>query len=229
MERVGSLGVQSLEELLDYLPEVPRSNGAAHPGPAPARGARRLPVPRPQREALYVGTSRNLRRRVRQYFTGSETRGRIREMVALAVRVDSVTCAHSLEAEVRELRLLVAHRPAYNRRSLNPSHAWWVVLTDEPFPRLSVVRTARDGALGPFRTRRLADDAVLALQEATGLRPCTVRISARAPSAQPCALAEIRPGVPRRVPGGSPPTSTRPRSTPPSTSWLARPSTRSAC
>ena len=192
LERVGSLGVQSLEELLDYLPEVTpqqrrKRTLAQHlpeePGVYLFRG--------PSEEVLYVGTSRNLRRRVRQYFTGSETRGRIREMVALAVRVDSVTCAHSLEAEVRELRLLVAHRPAYNRRSLNPSHAWWVVLTDEPFPRLSVVRTARDGALGPFRTRRLADDAVLALQEATGLRPCTVRISARAPSAQPCALAEI--------------------------------------
>jgi len=31
----------------------------------------------------------------------------------------------------RELRLLSAHKPAYNRRSKNPKQAWWLTLTDE--------------------------------------------------------------------------------------------------
>ena len=38
-------------------------------------------------------------------------------MVALATRVEHVECAHALEAGVRELRLLSAHAPPYNRRS----------------------------------------------------------------------------------------------------------------
>ena len=38
-------------------------------------------------------------------------------MVALAESVDHVECAHALEAGVRELRLLAAHAPPYNRRS----------------------------------------------------------------------------------------------------------------
>lgn len=192
LERVGSLGVQSLEELLDYIPDVTpeqrrkRSMAAdlPHaPGVYLFRG--------PREEVLYVGTASDLRRRVRQYFTASETRRRLREMVHLAVRVDTVTCAHALEAQVRELRLIAAHRPAYNRRSKNPRQAWWVALTDEAFPRLSVVRVPRLGALGPFRTQGMASDAVLALQDATGIRSCTLRIPARGAQGQPCALAEL--------------------------------------
>jgi DNA polymerase-3 subunit epsilon len=112
-------------------------------------------------------------------------------MVGLAVRVDSVVCAHALEAEVRELRLLAAHKPAYNRKSRNKHEAWWLTLTDEAFPRLSVVRTPRDGALGPFRSHRSAENAAVALQEGSGIRPCSQRISARSPNGTPCVLLEI--------------------------------------
>lgn len=151
----------------------------------------------PSDEVLYVGTARDLRRRVRSYFTGSESRGRIREMVALAERVDAIECAHSLEAEIRELRLIAAHRPAYNRRSRNPHHAWWVGLTDEAFPRLSVVRLPRAGTLGPFRSQADARTAADTLAGATGLRTCTQRISATTASGTPCVLAELgRCGAP---------------------------------
>ncbi|RAS63114.1 DNA polymerase-3 subunit epsilon [Lentzea atacamensis] len=192
LERVGNVGVHSLEELLAYLPEVTpeqrrKRSLAAHlpskPGVYLFRG--------PKEEVLYVGTASDLRRRVRQYFTASEGRRRLREMVALAVRVDAVECAHPLEAEVRELRLLRAHRPAYNRRSKNPHHAWWLVLTDEPFPRLSLVRNPRDGALGPFRTRQAAESVASALLDAVPLRSCTIKIPASNQRASPCALAEL--------------------------------------
>jgi DNA polymerase III subunit epsilon len=198
LERVGPLGVHSLEELIDYLPEVTpaqrRKRGmAAHlperPGVYLFRG--------PNEEVLYVGTTGNLRRRVRQYFTGSESRGRIREMVALAQRVDGIECSHALEAQVRELRLLAAHRPTYNRRSKNPRKSWWVVLTDEAFPRLSAVRLPKDGALGPFSSQAMAKLAADTLAGAAGLRTCTQRISATAPAGKPCALAEMgRCGAP---------------------------------
>ena len=198
LERLGSLGVHSLEELLDYLPDVTpaqrrKRSLAAHlperPGVYLFRG--------PGDEVLYVGTARNLRRRVRQYFTGSESRGRMREMVALAGRVDGIECSHALEAQVRELRLLAAHRPAYNRRSKNPHTQWWVVLTDEPFPRLSVVRSERDGALGPFGSQARAKTAADTLAGAVGLRTCTQRIPVRDPRGTPCVLAEMgRCGAP---------------------------------
>ena len=192
LERVGSIGVQSLEELFDYLPDVTPAQRRKRTLAAGLPSAPGVYLFRgPSEEVLYVGTASDLRRRVRQYFTGSESRGRIREMVALAIRVDSVVCAHSLEAEVRELRLLTAHKPQYNRRSRNQHGGWWMTLTDEPFPRLSVVRRPRDGALGPFRSRMAAETAATALSDATGLRPCTQRIPARNANGTPCALAEL--------------------------------------
>ncbi|MFD9891909.1 DEDD exonuclease domain-containing protein [Amycolatopsis sp. NPDC059027] len=198
LERVGNLGVHTLEELVDYLPEVTvaqrRKRHLAHdlpsrPGVYLFRG--------PGDEVLYVGTAKDLRRRVRQYFTGSESRGRIREMVGLAERVDAVECAHALEAEIRELRLIAAHRPMYNRRSKNPHHAWWIGLTEEAFPRLSVVRLPRPGVLGPFRSQTDARTAADTLAGASGLRTCTQRISPTSASGTPCVLAELgRCGAP---------------------------------
>uniref|UniRef100_UPI003898F783 DEDD exonuclease domain-containing protein n=1 Tax=Nocardia suismassiliense TaxID=2077092 RepID=UPI003898F783 len=175
--RVGNQGVHSLTELVDYLPDVtPRQRAKrflaadlpASPGVYLFRG--------PADEVLYIGTAVNLRRRVRNYFTGSETRGRMKEMVALATRVDHVVCAHALEAGVRELRLLVAHTPPYNRRSKFPKRAWWITLTDEPFPRFSVVRTPNRDALGPFNSRADAAELALIIAEYTGLRTCATRL-----------------------------------------------------
>ena len=72
---------------------------------------------------LYVGKSKDLRTRVRSYFTASETRTRIGEMVGIAERSTGIECATSLEAEVRELRLIAEHKPRYNRRSKFPERA----------------------------------------------------------------------------------------------------------
>lgn len=83
---------------------------------------------------LYVGTSGDIATRVRSYFTAAEKRARISEMLAAAERVEAVECAHSLEAEVRELRLIGAHAPPYNRRSKFPERVLWLKLTDGPYP-----------------------------------------------------------------------------------------------
>ncbi|MBE9373149.1 DEDD exonuclease domain-containing protein [Saccharopolyspora sp. HNM0983] len=192
LERLGPLGVRTLEDLLGHLPDVtPQQRGKRHladelpnaPGVYLFRG--------PGDEVLYVGTATDLRRRVRQYFTAGERRSRIKEMVALADRVDHVRCAHPLEAHVRELRLLDAHQPRYNRRAKFPRRTWWVALTDEPFPRLSVVRTPRADAFGPFSSRRAAADAVDTLHAGSPVRRCTERIPAANPSGRPCALHEL--------------------------------------
>jgi len=142
---------------------------------------------------LYVGTSVDIATRVRSYFTAAEKRARISEMLAAAERVDAVECAHGLEAEVRELRLIAAHAPPYNRRSKFPERTLWLKLTDEAYPRLSVVRelSPRDDAyLGPFTSRRTADLAAAAIHDAIPLRQCTLRLSTKT-TTPACALAEL--------------------------------------
>src|SRR5581483_5057428 len=93
---------------------------------------------------LYIGKSRNVKTRVRQYFVASEPRTRMAEMVGIAESVDAIACAHPLEAEVRELRLIAEHKPRYNRRSRFPEKSLWLKLTVEAYPRLSVVRKVVD-------------------------------------------------------------------------------------
>ncbi|SCL68154.1 DNA polymerase-3 subunit epsilon [Micromonospora peucetia] len=142
---------------------------------------------------LYVGTSGDIATRVRSYFTASEKRARISEMLAAAERVEAVECAHSLEAEVRELRLIGAHAPPYNRRSKFPERVLWLKLTDGPYPRLSVVRAIAPGDaayLGPFSSRRAAELAAAGFHDAVPLRQCTHRLSLRTVTPA-CALAEL--------------------------------------
>ncbi|WP_092600631.1 DEDD exonuclease domain-containing protein [Actinopolyspora xinjiangensis] len=199
LERLGSHHVYSLEDLLDYLPRVTpqqRRKRTLADGLPDSPGVYLFLGPND--EVLYVGTATYLRRRVRQYFTAGERRGRMREMVALAHRVDHVECAHALEAEVRELRLLEAHQPRYNRRSKFPSSVWWISLTEEPFPRLTITRKPGSSSLGPFRSRKAAGNAVEALEDATRLRGCTDRIPKGGGSRRhPCAAHEMgRCGAP---------------------------------
>ncbi|MCW2599408.1 MAG: polymerase epsilon subunit [Frankiales bacterium] len=204
--RLGNLGVHSLEELKTFSAQVtPQqrrkrwlADGLPHaPGVYLFRDG--------QGRVLYVGKSRDLKSRVRTYFTASEPRTRMAEMVGIAERVDPVVCATDLEADVRELRLIAEHRPRYNRRSKFPERASWVKLTVEPFPRLSLVRkVSDDGAvyLGPFSSARTAELVVAAVHEAIPLRQCTKRLSVRVASPA-CVLAEMgRCGAPCLVGSG---------------------------
>ncbi|MDO5741086.1 MAG: DEDD exonuclease domain-containing protein [Ornithinimicrobium sp.] len=195
IERVGNLGVHTIEELQSYTSRVSTAQ----------RRKRFLADEMPSApgvyifkdgsgEPLYVGTATDLRRRTRTYFTASETRRRMAEMVGLAESITPIVCATPLEASVRELRLIAKHKPRYNRRSRFPEKAVWVKLTDEPFPRLSIVRTVRgDGAhyAGPFASRRTADAAITALHEVVPLRQCTPRLAKTASSTSACALFDL--------------------------------------
>jgi DNA polymerase-3 subunit epsilon len=198
--RLGNLGVHSLEELTTFSSQVtPAQRRKRHLADALPHAPGVYLFRDGQGRVLYVGKSRDLRSRVRTYFTASEMRTRMAEMVGLADRVDPVVCATELEAEVRELRLIAEHRPRYNRRSKFPEKASWVKLTVEPFPRLSLVRkVADDGAcyLGPFTSSRTAELVVAAVHEAIPLRQCSKRLSVRTPSTA-CVLAEMdRCGAP---------------------------------
>jgi DNA polymerase-3 subunit epsilon len=194
MERLGGLGVHTLEELQTFSSRV-----------SPAiRRKRHLAEHLPHSpgvylfeddhgKVLYVGTSRDLRTRVRSYFTASESRSRMGEMVNLATRVTGIECATPLEARVRELRLIAAHKPRYNKRSRFPEKVTWLKLTVEPWPRLSLVRKVLDdGAdyLGPFSSKRTAEKCLSALHEAFPIRQCTERLPLT-PTRSPCVLAEM--------------------------------------
>jgi DNA polymerase-3 subunit epsilon len=192
--RLGSLKVHTVGDVIEFVKAVsPAQRRKKHlaeglpdkPGVYIFRGHKDRP--------LYIGTSSSIATRVRSYFTAAEKRARIDEMINAAERVEAIPCAHSLEAEVRELRLIAAHKPPYNRRSKFPERVVWLKLTAEAYPRLSVVRELQgDGAayLGPFGSRRFAELAAAGLYDALPLRQCTHKLSLRTQTPA-CALAEL--------------------------------------
>jgi DNA polymerase-3 subunit epsilon len=192
---VGNQGVHTYADLRTYLPNVTPAQRRKRvlAGSLPHRPGVYL-FRGPVGEVLYVGTAVDLRRRVSQYFTGADPRGRMKEMVTLATAIDHVECAHPLEAGVRELRMLAAHAPPYNRRSRFPQRWWWLALTDEAFPRLAAVRTPRhDRAVGPFRSRTDATDTAFLLARFTGVRTCTARLGRSALHGPACPEVEVCP------------------------------------
>ncbi len=220
MERLGNLGVHTLEELPTFSSRV---STAQRKKRHLAEGLPHAPGVYLFRDdsarVLYVGTSRDLRTRVRSYFTASETRSRMGEMVGIASSVDGIDCATPLEAEVRELRLIAEHKPRYNRRSRYPHKVHFLKLTREPWPRLSLVRQVLDDDadyLGPFGSRKTAEKCLTALHETFPVRQCSDRL-ALAPSRAP-ACSPRWAGASRRATAAS-----TPRRTPP---WCASCATR---
>ena len=202
IERVGNLGVDTVEDLLEFVRGVSperRSKRVWARDLPDAPGVYRFYADLPdgrgglRREVLYVGKSVSIRARVRSYFTAAEKRSRMEEMLRIATGVDATVCRTPLEAEVMELRLIATHAPRYNRRSKFPANQTWLKLTTDVFPRLSLVRqVADDGAtyFGPFARRATAELAQLALHDAFPIRQCTSRLSPTKPRGR-CALGDL--------------------------------------
>lgn len=197
--RVGDLGVHSVDDLLAFSSTVTAAQRRKRhladdlpstPGVYVFEDHAGLP--------LYVGTSKNIRSRVRGYFTASETRTRMSEMITIAERVRPIVCATTLEARVRELRLIAEYAPRYNQRSKRPARQMWLKLTGEAAPRLSITRAVRDdtdaGAryLGPFPGSGAAAVTADLLTATFALRTCTSRLPVHPRSdVAGCALAEL--------------------------------------
>ncbi|OKL54113.1 hypothetical protein BSZ39_05755, partial [Bowdeniella nasicola] len=164
LERVGPLGITHAEDLASITNPVPqrRRRKTTLADDLPTTSGVYL-FEGPGGEVLYVGTAKNIRRRVRSYFTSSEQRKRIGEMVDLAHRVRAITCSGPLEASVRELRLIAANDPPYNVRSKRPGRTRFITLTTEPHPRAIVTAKApvdERATWGPFPSRSMAQLAL---------------------------------------------------------------------
>jgi DNA polymerase-3 subunit epsilon len=179
LARAGSLGVSHLEDLM----RLPTARGKPHYRKIELTDS----LPRGpgvyffrdrDQTVIYVGKAKNLRSRVRSYFYGDDRRS-VEQMLRDLAAIDHIACATELEAEIAELRLIHAHHPRYNRRSRPPKSAHWIKLTNERFPRLSLVRRYRgdDGCLylGPYRSRRHAEAVMHAIWDAVPIRRCLTR------------------------------------------------------
>jgi len=198
IERASAYGVTALDDLMS-LPKM-----SSHPSAMKLRLTThlpRLPGVYVFRDGggriLYVGKATNLRARVRSYFS-SDDRRKIPQLLRETASIDHIVCRGPLEAAVLELRMIQQHEPRFNRQSKGwRSYAYVKLTLGERFPRMAVVREARDdGALylGPLRSAAVAHTVREAIESALPLRRCNRRVAARAAldaNAPPCVPAQL--------------------------------------
>lgn len=97
----------------------------------------------PKKKILYIGKATSLRNRVRSYFAADLKEKRsplIEKMVDEAKAVDSTETDSVLEALILETNLIRTHKPIYNTRSKDDKSYNHLIITNDEFPRVLVVR-----------------------------------------------------------------------------------------
>ncbi|MBI2109362.1 MAG: UvrB/UvrC motif-containing protein [Parcubacteria group bacterium] len=96
-----------------------------------------------KRRVLYVGKATSIRDRVRSYFNKDivESRGPlIQKMLSEAKTVDCIKTDSVLEALILEANLIKKYQPIYNTKEKSDKSFNYVIITDEDFPRILLVR-----------------------------------------------------------------------------------------
>lgn len=124
---------------------------------------------------IYVGKARNLRQRVRTYFSQSgDSRWHVRFLVARIADLDIILTDTEKEALLLENTLIKQHRPRYNL-DLKDDKTYFSLRVDlqEQYPRFNIVRKiSRDGAryFGPYSSASAARDVLRHLTRMFPLR-----------------------------------------------------------
>lgn len=126
---------------------------------------------------IYVGKAVNLRARVRQYLSGTDTRQMVPFLVAASADVDVVVTHTEKEALLLENTLIKKHRPRFNVKLRDDSNFLHLRIDlRKEWPRYELVRRIRgDGAryFGPYHSASKARHTQAFLQRAFPLRTCT--------------------------------------------------------
>ncbi len=97
----------------------------------------------PRKEILYIGKATSLKQRVGSYFASDVHEKRselIARMVLEAKNVEWTVTDSVLEALILETNLIRTHKPKYNTRSKDDKSYNHLVITNEAWPRVLVVR-----------------------------------------------------------------------------------------
>ncbi len=96
-----------------------------------------------KKKILYIGKATSLKNRVRSYFATDIKEKRselIENMVTEAATVEVTKTESVLEALILETNLIRTHKPRYNTRSKDDKSYNHLVITNEAWPRVLVVR-----------------------------------------------------------------------------------------
>jgi len=96
---------------------------------------------------IYIGKAKSLRSRVASYF-GTGLLDRTRQMVASAHSLEFIVTDNEAEALLLESNLIKQHYPKYNIELKDNEKFTYILITDEEYPRMLLVRKNRAGKVG---------------------------------------------------------------------------------
>jgi len=133
------------------------------------------------RRIIYIGKAKNLRNRVRTYFSSPGSHDpKTKRLVKAIVDFELVVTDSEVEALILEANLIKEHHPRYNINLKDDKHFPYIkVSINEPFPRITIVRRiAKDGAryFGPFTNSKGMRKTVKFLCRLFRIRTCNLTI-----------------------------------------------------
>lgn len=124
---------------------------------------------------IYVGKAKNLKNRVKSYFTGSHNL-KTTKLVSEIEDFDYIITSSNKEAFVLEINLIKQHDPKYNILLKDDKTYPYIALTKEKNPRLIVTRIPRKKQnakyFGPYPNVKAAKDTCVLLNRIYPLRKC---------------------------------------------------------
>lgn len=139
---------------------------------------------------IYIGKAKQLRPRVRSYFTKQSNAGlKARELARRVADVDTIVVDSEAEALMLENTLIKEHQPRFNVNLRDDkSYPYIKVTVQEPFPRIFVTRRlVRDGAryFGPYTDVGRMRQALEVVNRVFTVRSCRYALPDDRPS-RPC-------------------------------------------
>lgn len=125
-------------------------------------------------EVIYVGKAKNLKNRVRSYFTGAHDL-KTERLVADIRDFEYIITASELEALLLEMTLIKKHDPKYNIMLKDDKSYPYLKITNETYPRLITTRKLKkDGGhyFGPYPNAYAANETKRLLDRLYPLRKC---------------------------------------------------------
>lgn len=128
-------------------------------------------------KVLYIGKAKNIKSRVRSYFTASkDLSSKTRMLVAYIEDIEFLTTKTELEALLLEASLIKKHKPKFNiRLKDDKSYPYLKVSLAHPFPRLYLSRNVKqDGSeyFGPFSSSFAIRETIKFLNQTFMVRDC---------------------------------------------------------
>lgn len=125
---------------------------------------------------IYVGKAKNLKNRLKSYFTGTVT-GKTKMLVEDIDDFEYIVTSSELESLILEITLIKKYNPKYNIMLTDDKTYPYIELTKEKFPRLRVVRNVKrkktsNYLYGPYPNVTAARKTVNMLNRIYPLRKC---------------------------------------------------------